>query len=107
MFVAYDVALEMVRELRDVVRGIGAQDGELAKQLRDAAGSVVLNLGEGRRRSGGDQRRHYGYAHGSASEVRAALDLADAWGWGGDTRAVRALIDRLLGLLWGLTHRRQ
>jgi four helix bundle protein len=89
--------------LKNVVPQVARHDGELAKQLLSAANSVVLNLGEGRRRSGGDQKRFYGYAHGSASEVRAALDVADAWGWAGDASAARAVIDRLLGLLWGLT----
>lgn len=103
MFVAYDVSLELVRSLREVVPRIARHDGELARQLTSAANSVVLNLGEGRRRRGGDPRRFYGYAHGSASEVRAALDLADAWGWAGDAAIARRALDRLLGLLWGLT----
>jgi four helix bundle protein len=103
MFIAYDVSLELVRSLREVVPRIARHDCELAKQLTSAANSIVLNLGEGRRRRGGDPRRFYGYAHGSASEVRAALDLADAWGWSGDAAIARRALDRLLGLLWGLT----
>ena len=103
MFIAYDVSIELVRALRPVVASLEQHDQNLAKQLRDAASSVALNLGEGRRRRGGDPRRFYGYAHGSASEVQAALDVAEAWGWAGDAEAARRLLDRLLGLLWGLT----
>lgn len=44
-------------------------------------------------------------AHGSAGEIRGALDLADAWGWQVDSAQVRVLLDRELGLLWGLTRR--
>jgi hypothetical protein len=44
-------------------------------------------------------------AHGSAGEIRGALDLADAWGWQIDSAQARALLDRELGLLWGLTRR--
>jgi hypothetical protein len=44
-------------------------------------------------------------AHGSAGEIRGALDLADAWGWQIESKQARALLDRELGLLWGLTHR--
>jgi hypothetical protein len=44
-------------------------------------------------------------AHGSAGEIRGALDLADAWGWQVDSARVRVLLDRELGLLWGLTRR--
>jgi hypothetical protein len=45
-------------------------------------------------------------AHGSAGEIRGALDLADAWGWQVESVHARALLDRELGLLWGLTRRR-
>jgi len=103
-FVAYEVALQLVRELRPIVPTIQKHDRELADQLSRAASSVMLNLGEGRRRRGGDQRRFFDYAHGSASEVRTALDVADAWGWPIDDGAARITLDRLLGLLWGLTH---
>ena len=44
-------------------------------------------------------------AHGSAGEIRGALDVADAWGWQIDSAHARALLDRELGLLWGLTRR--
>jgi hypothetical protein len=44
-------------------------------------------------------------AHGSAGEICGALDLADAWGWQVETQQARALLDRELGLLWGLTRR--
>ncbi len=43
-------------------------------------------------------------SHGSANEVRAVLDVADAWGWSADAAKLRQTLDRLLGLLWGLTH---
>jgi hypothetical protein len=53
--------------------------------------------------SGKDPRRFYAYAHGSASEVRAVLDLAAAWGWPISDAEARRLLDRELALLWGLT----
>jgi hypothetical protein len=43
--------------------------------------------------------------HGSAGEIRGALDLADAWGWQVESAQARALLDRELGLLWGLSRR--
>jgi len=43
-------------------------------------------------------------AHGSANEIRGQLDVADAWGWEIDADAVRAILDREIGLLYGLTH---
>jgi four helix bundle protein len=79
-------------------------DRELASQLHRAATSVTLNIAEGRDRSGGDQRRSYEIAAGSASEVHAALDTADAWGWPVELDASRALVRRVRALLHGLTH---
>jgi four helix bundle protein len=104
MLVAYDVSLDLIRSVRPVVESIAARDKDLANQLQRAATSVCLNLAEGSRRSKGDQRRFYGYANGSAMEVRAAIEAAEAWGWIGDVERPRQLLDRLLGLLWGLTH---
>ena len=75
MFIAYEVSLELARELRPIVPAIKKHSRDLGDQLERAATSVMLNLGEGRRRRGGDQRRFFDFAHGSASEVKTALDL--------------------------------
>jgi four helix bundle protein len=106
MFIAYEVATELVRELRPLVPAIKKFDRDLADQLTRAATSVMLNLGEGRRRRGGDMRHSFDIAHGSAGEILTALDAADAWGWIVDAQKARALLDRLLALLWRLTHGR-
>jgi len=47
-------------------------------------------------------------AAGSAAEVRAVLEVAIAWRYIEESSAADALrhVDRELGLLWGLTHRR-
>jgi four helix bundle protein len=96
-------------------------DRDLADQLRRAASSIVLNLAEGQRSAKGNRQKHYAIAHGSANEVKAALELARAWGWlddlhgYGDANEHRAarrmreaheLLDRLLAILWRLTHPR-
>jgi four helix bundle protein len=105
MFVAYDVALDLIRALRPVVTQLRQFSKDTADQVERAASSIVLNLAEGERRRGRDPRRFFDMAHGSASEIRGALDLADAWGWHVDSQKARALLDRELGLLWGLTRR--
>jgi four helix bundle protein len=64
----------------------------------------VLNINEGRRRGGGDQRRSFEIASGSAHEVLAAIDTAAAWGWLDDAVVARQLLDRILAMLWKLTH---
>ena len=105
MLVAYDVALDLVRALRPVVAQLRKHSAEAADQVERAASSIVLNIAEGGRRHGRDPRRFFHIAHGSAGEIRGALDLADAWGWQVESRHARALLDRELGLLWGLTRR--
>ena len=103
-FATYEVSLELVRALAPVVPAIKKHDRDLADQLKRAATSVVLNVNEGRRRGGGDQRRSFEIASGSAHEVLAAIDAAIAWGWIDDLAVARRLLDRLLAMLWRLTH---
>ena len=104
MFIAYNVSVDLIRQLRDVVVAIKRYDRDLADQLQRAASSVALNLSEGQRLTAGNQRKHYETANGSAAEVKAALHLAEAWGWIADAAAARETLDRLLALLWRLTH---
>ena len=104
MFVTYQVSIELIRSLRDLVPIVQKYDRDLADQMHRAATSVSLNLAEGQRLRAGNQRRHYEIAHGSANEVRAAIDVAAAWGWIKEASEQRRILDRLLALLWGLTH---
>ncbi len=104
MFIAYTNALDLARSLKPIIEGLRAYDAELANQLQRAATSIVLNVAEGAERRGRDPKRFFTMAHGSASEVRACLDLAEVWEWRVDMRVARKLLDRELALLWGLTH---
>ena len=106
MLIAYTVAIELIHDLRDLVPVIKRHDADLADQIHRAATSVVLNLGEGQRLTAGNKRRHFELAHGSANEVKSGLELAEAWGWLADTSGPRRTLDRLLALLWRLTHPR-
>jgi four helix bundle protein len=105
-FDAYDVALEIIRALRPLVPQIKAKDAGLAKQIREAASSIPLNVKEGWRRLGNDRRYHYSVAAGSADEVSAALDSAAAWGYLEEVANTQAqqLLDRELAMLYRLTH---
>jgi four helix bundle protein len=105
MLIAYTVALDLIRALRPVVEQLRKYSADSADQVERAASSIVHNLAEGDRRSGRDTKRFWDMAHGSASEIRGALDVADAWGWQVDSEKARALLDRELALLWGLTRR--
>jgi len=104
MFITYDVAKQLIVHLRDLLPIIQRVDEELADQARRAASSVLLNLAEGQRFTNGNKLRHYEIAQGSASEIRGALDAAEGWGYLEQATEARALLDRLLALLWKLTH---
>jgi four helix bundle protein len=109
MFIALQVSIELVRNLREVAPVIRRRSRSLGDQLIRAADSAALNLIEGAKREGGDRRYHYTVAEGSAAEARAAVALAEAWGHveGVELTHVHALFDRQARLLHGLTHPRR
>ncbi len=81
MLKIYDVMIDAMREMRPVLARIEAHDRDLARQLRRAASSVVLNLSEGSGSSGGTRRERYRNALGSARETTACLEVAVALGY--------------------------
>jgi four helix bundle protein len=89
----YSVVLEVLRGLRPVVAAIEMHDRDLARQLRRAATSVALNVGEASGSSGGTRRERYRNALGSARETGACLDAAMALGYVEAVDGV--LLDRL------------
>jgi four helix bundle protein len=105
-FDAFEVSLELVRSLRAPLAALDQRDPPLAQQLRRAAASVPLNLGEGRRRSGKDRVHLWRVAAGSAGEVLAGLRTAEAFGYlpPSSVASALALCDRVLAMLWRLTH---
>ena len=105
-FVAFDVALEVIRSLRGLVAAIRTQDGKLAQQIVASASSIVANVAEGNRRVGRDRLFLFRVAAGSAAETQAHLQVALAWDWiaVADSEPALELLDRELALLWGLTH---
>jgi len=77
----YSVMLDVARQLKPEVARIESKDRDLARQMRRAVASVVLNLGEGMGSSGGTRRERYRNALGSARETKAGLDVAEALGY--------------------------
>ena len=104
-FHAYDAALGLVTALRPVLEQLKMRDRALTDQLRRAASSVALNLAEGNRRTGQDRLQFFRIAAGSAAEVRAALEVALAWGYIDAAPLAGAELDRVLAMVWRLTHR--
>ena len=90
-FRTLDESYRLIRILRGVVLVVEKRDRDLGSQIRRAASSVVLNLAEGRGRSGRDQVRFFRIARGSALEVEAGLRLALEWGHASETELGMAI----------------
>ncbi len=105
-FQALEIALSMIGSLRAPLTKIARHDRDLEKQLRKAAASVNLNLGEGRRRNGRDRTHSWRVAGGSADETRVGLLIAEAWAYVDHEEVAEALelLDSLLAITWKLTH---
>jgi len=103
-FIALNVSYLLIEALAPVVAVIQRNDRDLGDQIRRAATSISLNLAEGQRSMKGNRHKHYAIAHGSANEVKAGLFVAKAWGWIDASDRALAIMDRLLALLWKLTH---
>ena len=105
-FEAFEVALALARALRGPLKRIKTHDSAMETQIRKAGSSVAQNLAEGRRRAGKDRLHHYRIAAGSADEIAAALQVAEAWGYLEPAliREPLELIDRVLAMTWRLTH---
>jgi four helix bundle protein len=104
MFVAYQVARDLIRQLVPLMPALKLVDKDFEDNLRRAANSVLHNLGEGRFRSGGDRKRFYEIAAGSVGEIMGAIDAAETWGYSPELVALRPTVDRLMGLMYGLVH---
>jgi len=89
----YQVIREVLGELRAVVERVERRDQDLARQLRRAASSILLNCGEGSYSQGRNQRARFHTAMGSAAETLACLHVAMAFGYIDGCDA--GLLDRL------------
>ena len=107
-FFAHEVALEAIRQLKNLLPILKLFDPDLEKHVRKAANSMVLCLGEGNRRKGKDKIHLFSISAGSADEITKVLILAEAWGYMNKEQINPALfvLDRFLGILWRLTNGR-
>jgi four helix bundle protein len=77
----YTDSLDTIRALRPTLNKIAQDDADLARQMRRALTSIPLNIAEGEGRKNGHARVRFQTAMGSANEVRACLEVADAFGY--------------------------
>ena len=77
----YKDMLDVIAAMRPMVAAMERKDADLARQLRRAASSVVLNVAEGSGSAGGVRVARYRTALGSARETLACLQAAEAWGY--------------------------
>ena len=105
-FEAFDVALELVRSLKEPIAKIAAHDPALADDIRRARNSVPLNLREGRRRAGKDRLYHWRVAAGSTDEIIGALLIGEALEYvtRDDIAPSLGFADRVLAMTWRMTH---
>ncbi len=96
----YDEMLDVLRAIRGAIAAIEKRDADLARQLRRAAASVVLNIAEGSGSFGRMRTARYRTALGSARETLACLRVGEALGYVEAVPApVTQQIDRVIGTL--------
>jgi len=100
-FQVLEVTVLAIERIAPLVVRIRRFDRNLAEQIRSAASSIALNIGEGNRSDAGNRRARFCTAAGSNAEVRAALRVAIAWGYVGneDVVVVESLLDRVAAML--------
>ena len=99
----YSVMLATLGRIRPILSSIERKDADLARQLRRAASSVVLNTSEGMYSRGGNRGARYSNALGSARETLGCLEVARAlYGIPVDERVAKDL-DHVIATLVKLT----
>jgi four helix bundle protein len=100
MLQIYPVVLELVRRVGKLIQGLRMRSPELADQCERALISIPLNVAEGTHSRGRNQQARFHSAAGSAREVLACLETAEALGWAPPPDAeLIALFNRVIGTL--------
>ncbi|MDC0743985.1 four helix bundle protein [Polyangium mundeleinium] len=103
----YDVVLAMAGDAAGIAERIERRDSDLGRQLRRAMHSVALNVAEGAGNTAGHKRQRYQTALGSAREVLACVQVAQAMRYIGavDAQALDRM-DHVIATLGRLVYRR-
>ena len=100
-FLALDLSLDLIRNLRPTIELLRRKSPRLRRQLEDSLAGIVQNVCEGSGRFGGDRPQLYRYALGSLREVTGILLAAVAFGWL-DEVPLAGERDRLGAILYAL-----
>lgn len=81
----YRIAIEFLAIANEITKAIPRGNANLVDQLKRAAMSIPLNIGEASGRTGpADAARCFAIARGSAMECAAVLDVMRVLGWVGE-----------------------
>ena len=105
----YLVALAMVKSVYALSRKVQRHDPDLARQMKKASSSVVLNMAEGWHSRGGNRTVRFESSMTEARETVSCLDVSVAVGYL-STHEVAVDLDRLdhiVATLWKLSKPRK
>ena len=77
----YETARQALRGVGQLAEQVAKHDPDLARQMRRAGTSFVLNIREGSQSQGRNRNARYWNAAGSANEVLGCIDCAEALGY--------------------------
>lgn len=100
-----ELSIQLIESLQPLMPRIKAKDKALEDQIRRAASSIALNIGEAEFSDPGNRRARFHTAAGSAGETRNALRVAVAWRLVAtrDAEPAQQLLRRIIAILWKLT----
>jgi four helix bundle protein len=100
-----ELSIQLIETLQPLMSRIKAKDKALEDQIRRAASSIALNLGEAEFSDPGNRRARFHTAAGSAGETRNALRVAVAWRLvvPAEAEPAQQLLRRIIAALWKLT----
>jgi four helix bundle protein len=101
-----ELSIELIETLRPLMPRTKARDKNLEDQIRRAASSIALNIGEAEYSDAGNRRARFFTAAGSAGETLIALRVAMGWEIveRREGEAAVRLLRRIIAMLWKLTH---
>jgi four helix bundle protein len=100
----YPFILQTVTLLRPAVAAVARSDSDLGRQLRRSMTSVPLNVAEGYYSQGRNRKARYHTALGSAREVLACFEVAQAMGICPSLHPeLRDRLDRIIRTLYRLS----